>query len=381
MTTRIPLLFTVFLLSFSSLKAQQTITESIDVDGINRTYIVYVPASYDSMTATPLMFNFHGFTQQASQHMATSAMRPVADTAGFILVYPQGSGFFGIPHWNVGAWTNGSTADDLSFTGAMIDTLAANYNIDLNRVYSCGYSNGGYFSFELACQMSNRIAAIGSVGGKMSTETFNACDPEHPTPVVTIHGTSDGTVAYATSAPSNSKTVPETNEYWVDFNNLNATPSIVDIPDTNTGDGSTVEHYMYRNSNDDCVAVDHYKVEGGGHDWVGVRGNMDIDASLVMWNFVSQYDLDGLIECSPVSSVSESAFAKTLQVYPNPTQGLVTVNIELKEEVNCQIYSLTGQLVATKTVGPSNSTIDISALTKGIYLMIIEGNRVRLVKA
>lgn len=379
MALRILLLFTGLFILTSTSQAQQTLTETITVDGVPRQYIVYIPAMYDASVPTPLLFNFHGFTQQASNHLATSAMRPVADTAGFILVYPQGSLFFGNPHWNVGAWTNGSTANDLGFTAAMIDTLAAAYNIDLNRVYSCGYSNGGYFSFELACQLSDRIAAIGSVGGKMSLETLAECNPTHPMPVVTIHGTADNVVAYSTAGPVNSTTVDETNLYWVGHNSLEPTPTITDVPNTDTSDGSTVEYFAYRSATD-CVAVDHYKVNGGGHDWVGVRGNMDIDASSVIWNFVSKYDLNGLINCSPSSSISETAFAKTLHLYPNPTHGILTIDSDLNEVTDCSIYSMTGQLLATRKVGPSKTTIDISDLAAGVYLVVVKDKKGRLVK-
>ena len=365
--------------SLSSLKAQQTINATLDVSGVARQYIVYVPASYDSTAATPLMFNFHGFTQQAGNHMLTSAMRPVADTAGFILVYPQGSNFFGVPHWNVGAWTNGSTADDLGFTNAMIDTLAATYNIDLNRVYSCGYSNGGYFSYELACQLGDRIAAIGSVGGKMSTETFNACNPTHRTPLVTIHGTADATVSYTSSAPANSKTLAQTHAYWVDYNGLNTDATISTVADIAPNDGSTVEYFQFRNA-ENCVAVDHYKVNGGGHDWVGVRGNMDIDASSVIWNFVKQYDLNGLIECGLPVSTNELTSENDLVIYPNPTRDLITIEVELQTPMDCRIYSMTGQLVMTKKIDPSTTLVDVSALTAGVYFLVVGDRRVRLVK-
>ncbi|MEL6660141.1 MAG: PHB depolymerase family esterase, partial [Bacteroidota bacterium] len=127
-------------------------------DDVTREYIVYVPEIYNEDTPTPLMFNFHGWTMSASAQMNSCDMRYVADTAGFILVYPQGLVYQGATHWNVGSWTAGSTADDVGFTSAMIDQLSGEYNIDLNRVYACGWSNGAYFSYELACQLSDRIA-------------------------------------------------------------------------------------------------------------------------------------------------------------------------------------------------------------------------------
>ena len=174
--TKLTLTSLIFLLFNGASLAQQTITETLKLDDNTREYIIYVPEMYDKSTPTPLMFNFHGYTGQASGHMWGTLMRPVADTAGFIIVYPQGSLFRDRTHWNVGSWTKGSTADDVGFTEAMIDKISTKYNIDPKRIYSCGFSNGGYFSFELACKLSNRIAAIGVVGGKMSSETYNDCN-------------------------------------------------------------------------------------------------------------------------------------------------------------------------------------------------------------
>ena len=122
MTKKISIIIVSILIFLGSIEGQETITETIIHDGEAREYIVYVPEIYDENTPTPLMFNFHGFTSQASGHIGATRMRPIADTAGFILVYPQGSLFLGSTHWNVGAWTVGSTADDLGFTEAMIDT-------------------------------------------------------------------------------------------------------------------------------------------------------------------------------------------------------------------------------------------------------------------
>ncbi len=368
----------LFLLT-NNVAAQQTIKETILHDNKTREYIVYIPEIYDGNTPVPLMFNFHGFTGNANGHMNSSRMRPVADTANFILVYPQGALFFGSTHWNVGSWTRGSTADDLGFTEAMIDTLATKYNIDLNRVYSCGFSNGGYFSFELACQLSHRIAAIGSVGGKMSSETYNACNPIHPTPVVTIHGTQDNTVTYEGPTPVNSKSVAEVNAYWTDFNNTAALPIIENIPNTNTSDGSTVEYQTYNNGNN-CSSVDHYKVIGGGHDWPGVWGNKDIDASSIIWNFVAQYDINGLINCNIISNTEEVEDSHKISLYPNPTNDLVTIDMGLSKRTICHIYSLKGERLLSQPIGPNHKTIDVSALPTNMYFLQIDHKIIKLIK-
>ena len=120
----------------------------------------------------------------------------ISDTAGFIVVYPEGTLLQGSTHWNVGGWITGSTTDDVGFSISLLDSISNEYNIDATRVYSTGMSNGGYMSFLLACQMSDKIAAIASVTGSMTPQTYNVCNPQHPTPILQIHGTSDQTVPY-----------------------------------------------------------------------------------------------------------------------------------------------------------------------------------------
>lgn len=380
MSKKISIIITAIWISLGAIKAQETITETILLDGQTREYIVYVPEIYDENSSTPLMFNFHGFTSQAAGHLAATRMRPVADTTGFILVYPQGSLFLGSTHWNVGAWTNGSTADDLGFTEAMIDTLSTKYNIDLDRVYACGFSNGGYFSYELACKLSHRIAAIGSVGGKMSSETFDACNPTHPIPVVSIHGTADFVVSYFGSQPFGSKTVPETTEYWNSYNDTESIPVMEDIPNINTADGSTVEYYSYANG-DDCTSVDHYRVNGGGHDWVGVRGNQDIDASSVIWNFVSRYDINGLIDCNPTSTTDPNPENSASLIYPNPAREYITLKMDLSSDIECSIYSPTGERILTQTISRITKTINVKSLSPGIYFLKVGSETIKLVRA
>lgn len=380
MKSKIAILSLLVFLSIIEIGAQETIFKTIQHGDLTREYIVYVPAGYDSSVAVPLMFNFHGYTGQAEGHMNNSNMKPVADAEGFILVYPQGALFFGNTHWNVGAWTLGSTTDDLGFTEAMIDELASTYTIDQDRIYSCGYSNGGYFSFELACQLSHRVAAIGSVGGKMSSQTFNACNPSHPMPIVTIHGTEDNIVTYYGPEPAGSKTINQLNAYWQNYNNTNSSPIVVNVPNVNTFDGSTVEYFSYQNG-DNCTVVDHYKVIGGGHDWPGVWGNRDIDASSVIWNFVSKYDINGLIGCMTTTSNEFNLVSSKIHIYPNPSKETVMIEVDLIEKTECDIYSLRGELLKTEIIRPGKNAIDFNDLPSGIYLLKIGHIISKLIKS
>tara|TARA_B100000963_G_scaffold262239_1_gene230398 strand:- start:49 stop:939 length:891 start_codon:yes stop_codon:yes gene_type:complete len=272
---------------------------TISVDGVDREFILYIPSTYDSTDAVPLMLNFHGWTMSASDQMNLSDMRTLSDSENFILVYPQGVKFrnrpFGSTHWNVGSWTTGSTSDDIGFVDKLIDHISVNYNIDLERIYACGYSNGGFFSHELACNLSNKIAAIGTVSANMSTRTRDNCNPSHPTPVVTVSGTNDNEVSYDGTNFEGQISHNEVLNYWINYNQTDETPIISNLPNIDTNDGSTVELHQYKNGNND-VEIEHFKVVDGGHDWPGTYGNMDIDANSIIWGFVSQFDIHGKIK-------------------------------------------------------------------------------------
>ncbi|MEM6348164.1 MAG: PHB depolymerase family esterase, partial [Bacteroidota bacterium] len=238
--------------------------ETLMYAGEAREYLVYVPDSYDGSEKVPLMLNFHGFGGLASDYIEYADMRPQSDANGFILVYPQGTCLDGFPHWNaaLNGLDNKSDVDDLGFVEALIGELSANYSIDLERVYACGYSNGAFFSYALACYQSDLIAAIGSVSGTM-LDTSISCAPNHPTAMINLHGTEDDVIPYA--GGSDYISIASVLEYWIDFNNTNTTP----ITNTETDKGISIEHTQYLEG-DNGVVVEHYKMVGGKHVWFEV---------------------------------------------------------------------------------------------------------------
>jgi len=267
-------------------------------DGLNRSYILYVPENYTGDEVVPLVLNFHGYTSNAKDQMGYGDFRPIADQEGFIIVHPQGSLLEGETHFNVGGWTLESTVDDVGFTASMLDKLEEEYNIDPKRIYSTGMSNGGYMSFLLACQLSERIAAIASVTGSMTPQTFNFCDPKHPMPIMQIHGTQDAVVPYG--GANWSKPISEVLNYWVEFNACSISAQLTDLPDHNLEDGSTVQRQEYGDCKNNAQTI-HYRIDKGGHTWAGSsfwvpKTNYDMNASEVIWAFFAQYDLDGLKE-------------------------------------------------------------------------------------
>lgn len=358
--------------------AQQTINASITHDGIQRSYILYVPANYTGSSAVPLLFNFHGYTSNASDQMWYGDFRPIADTAGFIIVHPEGTiDDSGSTHFNV--W-GGSSADDIGFTSALIDSLLLDYSIDQERVYSTGMSNGGFMSFLLACELSDRIAAIGSVTGSAVPVTLISCNATHPTPVLQIHGTSDATVPYNGGAGW-SEPIGSLLSFWSNFNNCDVSPQVVSMPDISPADGSTVEKSTYING-DNCTEVVHFKVTNGAHTWPGTiwttaGTNHDINASIEVWNFVSRYSINGLINCSSLDVLEEKI--ELLNVFPNPSlDGFF--NIEMDDEFNSiKLFNIQGAQLDIP-IDVKNKTIDGTNLSKGKYLLQIETKHSTLTK-
>lgn len=354
--------------------AQQTLNKSFMHNGVQRDYTIHIPTAYVPGNAVPLLFCFHGYTSNAGNIMFYSNFNAISDTANFIVVYPQGTLLSGSTHWNVGGWTTGSTADDVGFTAAMIDSISATYSIDNNRIYSTGMSNGGYMSFLLACQLSSKFAAIASITGSMTPQTYNACNPQHPTPVLQVHGDADGTVPY-NGDPSWTKSINDVIDYWVDYNNCDTAASINSLPNINVGDGSTVDQFIHPNG-DNCSSVEHFKVYGGDHDWPGAWGNMDMNASFEIWRFLSKYDINGEIGCT--TNGIEHLAHNNMRVFPNPSNGNITIETESNTQ-SFQIFTLTGKLLKTGSLSSHSTQVDLSELSSGVYLIQVGHTTKKLV--
>jgi polyhydroxybutyrate depolymerase len=170
-------------------------TETLDVDGTARTFIVHTPPSYTGSTPVPLVFDFHPLTVSAEVWKGVSNWAPTADQEGFIVVWPQGIN----NEWNVGRCCG--TADDVAFTRAMITQLSGEKNIDPKRIYATGCSNGGGMSYMLACNAADVIAAVAPVNfdcitGSTNDPSCGSCTPSRPISETQFMGNADMYVPY-----------------------------------------------------------------------------------------------------------------------------------------------------------------------------------------
>lgn len=356
--------------------AQTTISGSFLYGGLTRTYRIYIPAIYNPAVPVPLVLNLHGYTSNNIQQEAYGNFKTIADTANFIIVHPNGTmDGNGNLFWNC---FGASSVDDVGFLSALIDTVSASYNIDPNRVYSTGMSNGGIMSYHLACSLNDRIAAIASVTGTMSPSMKNSCNPQHPTPVLEIHGTADATVAYN----GNTSFVPIDSlvKYWAIFNNCSLSPSVTTLPNINTTDGCTAERHVF-SGGDMGSSVELFKIIGGGHSWPGAPinlnvTNMDFSASVEIWRFFRNYKLNVLTGEPPAMANNPSS----LTIFPNPSSGIFCFSAGHEtfstEGGQIQIFNVLGNPVYTENIPGTYSagryetfTIDLSVQPDGFYMI------------
>jgi polyhydroxybutyrate depolymerase len=353
---------------FVSAQTGTTIVDSINSSSIYRTYRLYKPLSYTGSQAYPLVINLHGYTSNSFAQQYYGNFMPIADTAKFLIVHPQGTkDASNQPYWNAGISSAG--ANDLLFISQLIDSLKAIYNIDPNAIYSTGLSNGGFMSNYLACNLSNKIAAIAGVAGTMFT-TFNfTCNPGRPVPAMHIHGTADGTVPYGGNPQEIA--VDTLMKLWRIKNNCSAIPTTSAVPNINTGDGCAADHFLW--SGGTLGATNElYRVNGGGHTWPGATTiigvtNQDFNASIEIWRFFRKNKLNMFTTGINEFGVAGSEFV----VSPNPTTEYISIKAE--KEFTASIFDILGKEVVTKT---NSNTIDISSLNSGIYFLRInsQGN-------
>ena len=263
--------------------------------GRKRSYLLYVPESYNPATPTPLVISLHGFAEWPAHQRQISHWNDLARRYGFIVVYPCGTQ---VPlRWHTSPTPDSDidTMDDVTFISDLMDKLETEYNLDPARIYVNGLSNGGGMAFVLACKLPDRIAAIGSVSG-FYPFSWSEFHPSRPVPTIVFHGTADPIVPYlgrpAESTAFSLPSIPDWVTTLASYNECNDVP--LDLPAIRAVSGI---HFKNNSGNGDVI---FYTISGGGHSWPGggslpkiIVGNTnrDIDATEMMWDFFCQHPL------------------------------------------------------------------------------------------
>ena len=273
---------------------------AIEVDGRSRSYFVHVPASYASDKPTPVVLVLHGSVTNGAIMAVFSGLNNKADEAGFLAVYPNGTGKAGLfLAWNAGGSTGPSgdrRPDDVKFVDKLLDDLAGVVNVDQKRVYATGHSNGGMMCYRLAAELPHRIAAIAPVSATMA----RSCRPKRPVAVMHFHGTADKRVPFGPAgsralASAGFRSVADTIRIWAKVNRCSPKPATTDLPDK-ADDGTSVKRMSHKAGRGGAEVV-LFEIRGGGHTWPGQqpllpisgKSTNDISANDLMWEFFRGY--------------------------------------------------------------------------------------------
>jgi len=269
-------------------------TFSLQHQNITRQYQVHVPPQYQANQATALMLSLHGGggNMQYQSNDDYYHLISKSNEAGFIVVFPNGYSRF--PGGKLATWNSGiccgkardEQIDDVGFIKKVVEDIKSKANIDSNRIYANGMSNGGMMSYRLACELTDTFTAIASVAG--TDGTLN-CHPSRPISILHIHALNDDHVLFNGGSGIKSEThadfvsVPNTISKWVKLNACNPSPQRV-----LTVKGAYCDVYSACRNN---AQVKLCVTESGGHSWPGgnkVRGGTGstaINANDVIWDF------------------------------------------------------------------------------------------------
>ncbi len=275
-------------------------TQSFAAAGKSGSYIRDVPAAIGH--PLPLVVDLHGYLEPAQLEREGSGLGPFGDSHGFETITPQ----LDEPGWP--RWDFGQHSADVSYLSDLMTNVESSSCVDLRRVYVAGLSMGAFTTSSLACQLSDRIAAVAPVAG---LQNFSWCQTTRPVPVVAFHGTADPLVAYGGGQGANAHflpgvgqgtvpgpaptSIPANAAAWAHRNGCGAQPQQRTI-------AADVTLTTYPCPAD--ATVELYSVLGGGHTWPGNPSAVSptplvgtttrsINATQLMWDFFQAHPLTG----------------------------------------------------------------------------------------
>jgi len=249
--------------------------------GLDRTYRVYKPPGLTA--AAPLVVMLHGASGTGEQAEKSYGWDQLADSAHFVVAYPDGVGHTWNGHGCCGKAMR-ENVDDVGFIAAMVGQISAGLPIDKSRVYAAGFSNGGIMSYTLACN-TGIFAAIGPDSATM----LDACTAPHPTSVIHIHGTADKVVAYNGGqgwSTINGPSVADLNAFWRKVDQCGAANVTTNAPLTTSTAACA-----------DKRSVELITIDGGKHQWPGGTTVLEkrdptshaLNATQTIWQFFAAH--------------------------------------------------------------------------------------------
>ena len=171
-----------------------------------RDYHLHIPPGYDGSRTLPMLVVVHGAFDNARGMAKFTGFSALADHENFIVLYPNGIGIFGyLQHWNAGHCCGKAQADqmdDVGFVATAIEDAVGRLNVDRQRIFLLGFSNGGMFAYRFAAEYGEMLAGFAALAASIGSRTpdteteWRLPDPPRPIPLLIMHGTDDHSVPF-----------------------------------------------------------------------------------------------------------------------------------------------------------------------------------------
>jgi poly(3-hydroxybutyrate) depolymerase len=302
----------------------------------------------------PILYFLHGLGDNITRLDNEFHFQQVADEFQWAVVIPQALSQSGATMWNAGLMA--SSIDDSGFLMALLDALAEQYPINLDSVFFTGFSMGGFMTHRMAIEHGDRITACAPVSGLITHSMANQTAVA-PVRMLHIHGTTDPVVGYDGNSQyfggNLGLSVDAILDYWKNANHCVAEPVIDTFPDLKN-DGLRFVRYTYEGE----AELQHIKVIGGNHTWYMSENQYDIGYLTEIHKFFTINN--GYVDVTEHNQ-------NTLQLWPNPTSGCVTIKVE--DDTVVEVMDVQGRCMAKYALKSGTQQIELRDLTEGLYFI------------
>lgn len=352
----------------------KTIVQTTGAVTIERGYILHVPINHNIDNNSSLILNLHGFGDCASNFAKDIGenynFNELADEENILVAYPQGAyrSEKDSHYWEPG--DNGSLNiidNDVFFLEQLAIEISNEYNIDMNKIYAIGYSNGGMMAYSLACNKSDLFSGIGIMSGVMLEEE---CTLQNSIPIITFHGIDDEVLPYDGNLWYQS--VSEIVNFWLDKNNISQSSLV----STELNNGNVIKDEYSNTNENSCLQLYTIREEWdkpGGHVWFSEEINGQ-SPNKIMWDFFND-------NCGAVTTTKE-ALSKDEEVIvnPNPFSDNIIIESDSKLNRSYTIYNIEGDRIKSGIVNSKRHRIELASLPPNIYILNIDGIIRKLIK-
>lgn len=278
-------------------------------EGKTRRYYLYTPTKYQQDQPMPLVLVFHGYLGSGKEMMHTTRFNALAEQEGFMVAYPDA-----LHRWQARSGPSDEMEEDVDFVQALLKQIGQERNVDAKRIYATGFSNGGFFTHRLACEMSDQIAAFATVGSTIGVPLTKSCEPGRAIPIMMINGVDDPVVLWRGEfkkvryafRDSEITSVNGMADFWRAKNQCAEHPGSTLVVHASKGSkGAQIQKFAECSPNGD---VEQIIIQQGGHTWPGGKPrrwiarfivgktSKDVPASETMWDFFKSHPLPDVKE-------------------------------------------------------------------------------------